>query len=109
MIRVIIERHCKPERCAEMEQLLMELRTKATLYHGYISGETLHSRDDPSFWLVISTWVDIDSWKAWEKSTKRDEVALKIDPLLTEPEKVTVFDFARRGVTMSAHMLDELS
>jgi len=107
MIRVIIERHCKPDRCAEMEQLLMELRTKATPFHGYISGETLQSRDDPSFWLVISTWVDIDSWKAWEMSLKRDEAARKIEPLLTTPEKVTIFDFARRGVTMSAHTLDK--
>ena len=107
MIRVIIERRCHPERCAEMEQLLMELRTQATQKHGYISGETLHSIDDPSLWLVISTWVDIDSWKEWERSTERDEISLKVEPLLTSPEKVTVFCFARRGVTISAHTIDK--
>jgi heme-degrading monooxygenase HmoA len=107
MIRVIIERHCYPDRCTEMEQLLMELRTQATQHHGYISGETLHSIDDPSLWLVISTWVDIDSWKAWENSLERNETSQRITPLLTAPEKVTVFGFARRGVTLSAHIVDK--
>ncbi|MBM3166214.1 MAG: antibiotic biosynthesis monooxygenase [Chloroflexi bacterium] len=107
MIRVIIERRCYPDRCTEMEQLLMELRTKATQHHGYISGETLHSIDDPSLWLVISTWVDIDSWKAWENSPERHEISQRIAPFLTSPEKAAVFGFSRRGVTMSAHVVDK--
>ncbi len=108
MIRVIIERHCRPEKVAEMEGLLIDFRTAAMRQPGYISGETLHSVDDPTHWLVISTWSDIDAWKAWQASSERQEVQRKLEPLLISPEKVSVFNFARRGGTMSAHALGRL-
>ncbi len=106
MIRVIIERHCHPEKIAELERLLVDLRAKATRQPGYISGETLQSADDPTHWLVISTWIDIEQWKAWEASPERKEDLEKVAPLLTVPEKVSVFKFSRRGAAASAHTID---
>ena len=41
MVRVIIERRCRPGKEAELETLLVELRTRAMRQPGYISGETL--------------------------------------------------------------------
>ena len=64
MVRVIIERHCKPHKGAELERLLVELRTSAIQQRGYVSGETLRSIEDPSLLMVVSTWVDADQWKA---------------------------------------------
>ena len=78
----------------EMEPLYLELRAGAMRQHGYISGETLKSVDDPSFCLVISTWVDAESWKIWETSTQRREIVSRIEPLLATPEKISVFSFA---------------
>ena len=106
MIRVIIERHCRPDKVTEMESQLVDLRTTAMRQSGYISGETLHSVHDPTLWLVISTWVDIDAWKLWEASSERRQNMKSIEPLLTAPEKVSVFNFARKGVTASAHTVD---
>lgn len=108
MIRVIIERHCRPDKVAEMEALLIDFRTAAMRQPGYISGETLHSIDDPTLWLVISTWVDTDAWKAWQTSAERQEVQRKLEPLLISPEKVSVFSFARRGGAASAHTIGKL-
>ena len=71
MIRVVIERHCLPGKEAELENVLMNLRTAAIHQHGYVSGETLQSVDDPKLWLVISTWADIDDWKVWETNQSR--------------------------------------
>lgn len=93
MIRVIIERHCQPDKAAELEELLVDLRTKATQQRGYVSGETLRSIEDPSRWLVISSWLDAELWQAWESSPERQEIVRKVDPLLTTPEKVSVFAF----------------
>ena len=107
MIRVIIERHCRSGSEAEMERLLMELRTTAIQQRGYISGETLHSVDDPSLWLVISTWVDADLWKVWETTQERRKIESEIEPLLVTPEKASVFSFARRGGAASAHTIDK--
>jgi len=107
MIRVIIERHCRPDKVAEMESQLVDLRTTATRQSGYISGETLHSVDDPTLWLVVSTWVDVKAWKAWQTSSERRQNMKSVEPLLAAPEKVSVFNFARKGVTASAHTVDK--
>lgn len=107
MVRVIVERHCQPGKQAEMESLLVELRTKAMRQRGYISGETLQSVDDPLLWLVISTWTDADLWRMWETMPERRETLSKIEPLLAAPEKVSIFSFARRGGTESAHTIDK--
>ena len=107
MVRVIIERHCKSGKDVEMEKLVTELRTVATVQQGYISGETLRSISDPSHWVVISTWVDDDWWKVWENSIERRELQKKIEPLLAEPEKVSIFSFFRHGGGKSAHTVDK--
>jgi quinol monooxygenase YgiN len=93
MIKVIIERHCRPDKQTEIEKQLLSLRSTALDYQGYITGETLVSTADPSRWLVISTWEDIKSWKAWYESADRREVFDKITPLLCSPEKFTIYTF----------------
>lgn len=95
MVRVIIERRCQPNKEAELEKLLVELRSKVVRQRGYISGETLRSVDDPSLWLVIATWLDAELWKAWESSPERQEVVTKIEQLLVAPAKASVFSFAK--------------
>ena len=107
MIKVVIERHCRPNMEAEMERLLIGIRTEAMQQRGYITGETLRSIDNPSLWLIISTWANIDMWKAWETSPERRQEIDKMKPLLAAPEKIAVYSFARRGITESAHTIDK--
>jgi len=107
MIRVIVERHCRPDKEAELEKLLVELRCMAMKQRGYISGETLRSVVDPSLWLVISTWTDTDMWNKWKTLVDRLEIARKIDPLLAVSEKISVFTFVKRGGAESAHTIDK--
>jgi len=90
---VIIERHCQPDKAAEVERLLMDLRSGALQQRGYVSGETLRSVDDPSHWLVISTWLDEGLWRAWESSPERQEIVDRLRPFLTTSEKASVFSF----------------
>jgi quinol monooxygenase YgiN len=99
MIRVIIERHCRLEKNEELERLLVQLRSRAMLHRGYVSGETLRSISDPSKWVVISTWVDATTWKVWESSPERQEFAKKIAPLLTAPAELSIYDFVSTGLT----------
>jgi len=107
MIRVIVERHCRPGKEAELESLLVELRCMAMKQRGYISGETLKSVADPSLWLVISTWTDANMWNKWKTTVDRLEIARKIEPLLSTPEKISVFTFIKRGGAESAHTIDK--
>jgi quinol monooxygenase YgiN len=106
MVRIIIERRCQPHREIELLSLLIQLRIKTMNQHGYVSGETLRSVDDPPLWAVISTWLDADLWKVWETSPERQEITSKIKPLLLGPERVSVFRFVRQSGAESAHTID---
>ena len=93
MIRVMIERRFQAGKEAELENLLVELRSRAMAQPGYVSGETLRALDDPSLWLVLSTWLDVSLWKAWEASPERLEIEDKIGRIAIAPAKVSAFSF----------------
>lgn len=93
-VKVIIERRVKQGMDTNLANLMRELRAKALLAKGYISGETLRAHDDTSLYLVISTWKSLDDWKTWEENPVRKEVQAKIDAILEKPTQMRIFDFA---------------
>lgn len=95
MIKVLMERHCKSGNDEELRKLLEELRSKALQKNGSYSYETLRSVDDSSVWLSIAAWTFVEEWKAWQNSPERREIVSKIEGLLTEPVRESIFEFAR--------------
>ncbi len=93
MIRVLIERKIKPGKERKAWELLHELRSKAMRQTGYVSGETLMGHDDPSLWVVISTWVKAEDWQAWRNSPERKAIEPQEKALVAAPVKVTVLKF----------------
>lgn len=93
MIRVIIERKLKPGKEREMWNLIHELRSKGMRQPGYVSGETLVGFDDPSLWVVISTWLTAELWQAWAGSPERQATGAQVEPLLAAPVKTTILKF----------------
>ncbi|MBW2039176.1 MAG: antibiotic biosynthesis monooxygenase [Deltaproteobacteria bacterium] len=93
-VKVILERRVKKGMDTDLAKLMRELRVKAMLAKGYISGETLRAHDDPTLYLVISTWKSLDDWRAWEENPVRKEIKAKIDAILETPTQKRVFDFA---------------
>ena len=93
MVRVMIERRFLAGKEKELEDLLVELRSRAMAQPGYVSGETLRALDDPSLWVVLSTWLDVSLWKAWEASPRRQEIEDKIGRIARAPAKVSAFSF----------------
>lgn len=91
MVRVVIERHLKEGKKGDLMSLLRELRAAAMHHPGYITGETLSSTEDPSIISTLSTWRSLDDWKAWEESGQRKKLYKKIEPLLVEKPKVSVY------------------
>ena len=91
MIRVVIQRHLKEGKKGDLLPLLRALRTAAMNYSGYIHGESLVGTDDPSIISVLSTWRSLEDWKAWEKSGQRVKLYEKIESLLVEKPKVSVY------------------
>jgi heme-degrading monooxygenase HmoA len=97
-VKVIIERSVSPDNQGEVAELLKELRAKAVLQPGYISGETLFSVNRSGVHVVISTWESLREWKAWEKNSSRKAITAKIDNLLKTKGKVSVFATTPRSI-----------
>ncbi len=90
-IRVMIERHVAPGRERELNVLLRELRARALMQDGYISGETLVSLEDPFTHLVVSTWLTLKQWQTWESTSERQQFLQRINTLLLGPPRTTVW------------------
>lgn len=94
MVRVVIEHKIKsPEYVDRAIDLIREIRNEAMKQHGFITGETLTNKDDPTSMLVISTWESRDAWDVWDKSEKRVELNPRINELLAEPYSVRIFEY----------------
>ena len=93
MIRVIIERRAREGKENELLRELLDLRTEGMRQPGYVSGETLVGYDDPSLYVVISTWSAPAYWKAWTILVERRRITERLEPLLSAPEKITVLNF----------------
>ena len=102
-VRIIIDRKVKKGKEADLAKLLRELRSKAIPSRGYISGETLRSMDDPHNYIVITTWQNIDDWKAWEKKVLL--VSLTVSPRVP-PRDTDVESGTRVTVTLGSTRLN---
>ena len=91
MVRIVIQRKLKEGKKDDLMPLLRELRATAMHYSGYVTGETLASTGDPLVISVLSTWRSLEDWQAWEKSGERIKLYKKIEPLLVEKPKVTIY------------------
>ncbi len=90
MIRVLIERRIKPDCELEFWEMTAKLRAKAVPRPGYVSGETWVGNYDPSYCMVISTWLSVEAWKAWDRSEERRSIEEEMEPLLFESARTTV-------------------
>ena len=91
MVRIVIERHLKEDKKGDLMPLLRELRAVAMHKPGYVTGETLASTEHPSIISTLSTWRSLEDWKAWEKSEPRIKLYERIEPLLVEKPKVSIY------------------
>ena len=92
-VKVIIRRIVPEGRAQDLEPLLRELRVRATVQPGYISGETLRRVDKRDEYLVISSWESTEAWNRWATSQERNEVRGRIDTLLGGKTEHAVFHY----------------
>ena len=92
-VKIFIKRRIPKDRTHDLLPLFRRLRNLATNQSGYISGETLKNLDDPSDYLVISTWQSIDNWREWLVSRERMEIQNEIDARLTEASVYEIYQY----------------
>jgi heme-degrading monooxygenase HmoA len=96
MVRVIVEHLLKSKEDADrVVAVIHQIRAEAMKQPGYITGEALIDSEDPSNVLVISTWNKEEQWKAWDTSELRIAKTKPMLPMLREPYKVRIYNFAR--------------
>jgi len=93
VVRVIIEREIQPGSDLRLHNLLMQLRNKAMLQKGYLTGETLLDVNNPNKFLVISTWESLEDWNNWHASRERKVLQDELDRFLKAPGKYTVYTY----------------
>ncbi len=93
MVKVLLERTIRGKQVGVIVRLMRQLRVLAMQQPGYISGETLHSVDDPNHYLVISTWESREHWQAWFNNPDRQKLQTEIDSYLESPTEMRVFTY----------------
>ena len=90
-VKIIIVRHVAKEKSTVLRPLLLEMRSLANAQSGYVSGETLVNFDDPSEYLVISTWKTLKDWNVWLEDTSRRKLQAKVDEITGEETRYSVY------------------
>ena len=91
-IQVIIKRKWQTDKHDELIPLLTEIRARAKIQPGYISGETLRSLDDPEDYMVVSKWETADDWQRWLQSKERRDLQGQVDSLIGERTFYEIFE-----------------
>ncbi len=90
---ILIKRTVPEEKVGEVLPLFNQLRSRSLEQPGYVSGATLKRVDNPSEYLVISTWQLIEDWEKWKASDKRKEIQSKIDSLIGTKTDYEIYDY----------------
>ena len=89
MIRVMIG--YKVRNDADIEPILLKLRSYAMTYPGFVGAENLRNEKDWSIVAMIQTWDRMEDWLAWEPSTIRRSILNEAKPLLLEEPRITIY------------------
>lgn len=89
MIKVIVG--YKVRKGKDIKPILVELRSHAMTYPGFVGAENLISEKDVSIVAVVSTWEKAEDWREWEKSTMRQGLLRQAETLLVEEPRVTIY------------------
>ncbi len=75
----------------DVEPILQQLRANAIQYPGFVSDEYLVGSTDISKVILLSVWYNLDMWRTWENSTVRRKLHEKMQELLEEEPRTTIY------------------
>jgi heme-degrading monooxygenase HmoA len=89
MIKVITG--YKVKAGADIQPMLMKLRSYAMTSPGFVSAENLLRTQDGSIIAMVSTWEKIEDWKMWEKTKIRKQILQEARKFLVGEPRVTMY------------------
>jgi heme-degrading monooxygenase HmoA len=85
--KIIIKRRFKEGKTRQILALLNELRSRAMLQPGYISGETLTKKGYPNNMTVIATWQSMEDWYRWRENEERAKFEAMLEVFQERPSE----------------------
>lgn len=89
MIKVIVG--YKIKEGADIQPVILKLRSHAITYPGYVGAENLASFQDKSIVASISTWQKPEDWFAWRDSKVAQTLWAEVTAFLVEEPQVTIY------------------
>ena len=74
-----------------VEPILMQLRSCAVQYSGFVDAEFLVSEEDHSVGVMISTWEAMENWRTWVGSKGTLEVLQRARTSVTGTPRITAY------------------
>jgi heme-degrading monooxygenase HmoA len=91
-VHVVIKRRFRMNQPDKLVPLLQDMNRRARQQPGYVSTNTLQSKEDPDDYMVVSVWESEDDWKAWFVNPERKTIQDDIDSLIGERTFYEVFE-----------------
>ena len=74
-----------------VEPILMQLRSCAVQYPGFIDAEFLVSEEDHSVGVMISTWEAMENWRTWVGSKGTLALLRRARTAVTGTPRITAY------------------
>ncbi|MCZ2809717.1 MAG: antibiotic biosynthesis monooxygenase [Candidatus Bathyarchaeota archaeon] len=74
-----------------IEPILMQLRSCALQYSGFVDAEFMVSEEDHSVGVMISTWETMENWRTWAGSKGTLEVLQRAKTSVTGAPRITAY------------------
>jgi len=75
----------------DVEPILMQLRSHAMQYPGFVGAENLVSEEDFSVVIMISTWETIENWRTWVDSRRTQDLLRQAKSVVMGAARVTTY------------------
>jgi heme-degrading monooxygenase HmoA len=90
MIKVIVGYELKEG--ADIQPVLLKLRSYAMTFPGFISAEHIRSVKDTSIVALVYNWERLEDWEAWESSKLRQQILQEAEVLLGSKPRITIYE-----------------
>jgi antibiotic biosynthesis monooxygenase (ABM) superfamily enzyme len=74
-----------------VEPILMQLKSYAMQYPGFVDAEFLVSEGDESVGVMISTWDTMENWRTWLGSKGTEELLRRARTAVTGTPRITAY------------------
>jgi|TARA_B110000090_G_scaffold180151_1_gene204882 antibiotic biosynthesis monooxygenase (ABM) superfamily enzyme len=94
MLAVLIKRILAPGMESTYEEFSRKIIQAAVPARGFISSKAFKDLNEPSIRYTLIQMESLADWQTWKTSSARDDALGPIQPLLQEPETISILTTA---------------